>query len=392
MTGGLGGLGLAVAEHLVSAGARHLVLAGRSEASLEAAVAIEEMRYRGASVEIVQGDVANPADAAAMIDACQRAAPLRGVIHAAGVLREALLRKQSADYFTSAMAPKVRGGWELHRLTLGMPLDFFVCFSSMAALTGSPGQANYAAANAFLDALATMRRAEGLPAVAIQWGPWAEVGMAAGLEFGAGIGKLSVDDGQEALRTLLKPQRGARGEIGVMKVRWDVYTQRWPSPQSLNYFSTLVDQSRGLAYVAKDDFLKTFRSAPEAARRQLLEEHLHEAVRQVLGLAASYEIKNGEAWTALGVDSLMMVEIKNRLESSLRLTFPIELLMRDVSIQSLADFVFGKLAVAAVEAAPPAPSPPPEDPVAIRFEIREGLREIPQFYAVGDDQRADRGC
>ena len=387
VTGGLGGLGLAVAEYLISAGARHLVLAGRSGASGEAQTAIEEMRRRGASVAIVRGDVSNPADAAAMIDACQRAAPLRGVIHAAGVLREALVGNQNVDYFTSAMAPKVRGGWELHRLTRRIPLDFFVCFSSMASLTGSPGQANYAAANAFLDSLATMRRGAGLPAVSIQWGPWAEVGMAAGLAFGAGIEKLSVDDGLEALRTLLKPQRGARGEIGVLKVRWDVYTKRWPSPESLNYFSALQDPSRGATRELKDDFAKTLRSAPEAQRRQLVEEHIHEAVRQVLGLSAGYEINNDAGWTDFGVDSLMMVEIKNRLERSLRLTFPVELLLRNVSIQSVADFVLSKVAAAPEEETPRGQVLPPEDAVAIRSELREQYREIPQGYAQTDDQR-----
>jgi len=387
VTGGLGGLGLKVADYLVSAGARHLVLAGRSGASGQAQSAIEEMRRCGASVEVVQGDVSTAEDAAAMIDACQRTAPLRGVIHAAGVLREALVGNQSADSFASVMAPKVRGGWELHRLTRGISLDFFVCFSSMASLTGSPGQANYAAANAFLDSLAAMRRAEGLPAVSIQWGPWAEVGMAAGFEFGAGIEKLSVGDGLEALRTLLKPQRGVRGEIGVMKVRWDVYTKRWPSLESLNYLSALLDQSRGGAVAPRDDFLKTLRSASDAARRQLLVEHIHEAVRQVLGLGTSYEIKEGQAWTDFGVDSLMMVEIKNRLERSLRLTLPVELLLRDVSIRSVAEFALGKLAAAAVEETPPGQVLPPEDALAIRSELREQSRAISQCYAQTDDQR-----
>jgi myxalamid-type polyketide synthase MxaB len=390
VTGGLGGLGLKVASCLVSAGARQLVLAGRSGASRHAQSEIEELRRRGASVDIVQGDVSNPADAAAMIDACQRVAPLRGVIHAAGVLREALVGSQSAASFASVMAPKVRGGWELHRLTRGLPLDFFVCFSSMAALTGSPGQANYAAANAFLDSLATMRRAEGLPGLSIQWGPWAEVGMAAGLAFGAGIEKLSVDDGLEALRTLLKPTRGTRGEIGVMKVRWDVFTNRWPSPDSLNYYSALVGQSRGAALAPTDNFSETLRSAPQPVRRQLLEQHIHEAVRQVLGLSASYEIKNNEAWTTLGVDSLMMVEIKNRLERSLRLTLPVELLLRDVSIRSVAEFALGKLAAPPVEETPPGQVLPPEDAVAIRSELREQSREIPQCYARTDDQRGRR--
>jgi myxalamid-type polyketide synthase MxaB len=387
VTGGLGGLGLKVAGYLVSVGARHLVLAGRSGARAEAQGAIEEMRRRGASVDIVRGNVSNPADAAAMIDACQRAAPLRGVIHAAGILQEGLVGNQSADSFASVMAPKVGGGWELHRLTQGIPLDFFVCFSSMASLTGSPGQANYAAANAFLDALATMRRAEGLPAVSIQWGPWAEVGMAAGIEFGAGIEKLSVNDGLEALRTLLKPQRSARGEVGVMKVRWDVYTKRWATPESVNYLSALLDHSKGGPPAFRDDFPKTLRSAPEAARRQLLVEHIHEAVRQVLGLSTSYEIKDGQAWTDFGVDSLMMVEIKNRLERSLRLTLPVELLVHDVSIRSVADFAHGKLAAGTVEETAPGQVLPPEDELAIRSELREQAREIAQCYAQTDDQR-----
>jgi 7-keto-8-aminopelargonate synthetase-like enzyme len=211
--------------------------------------------------------------------------------------------------------------------------------------------------------------------------------MAAGLEFGAGIEKLSVDDGLEALRTLLKPQRGARGEIGVMKIRWDVYTRRWASPESLNYLSDLLDHSRGGPPAPRDDFPKTLRSAPEAARRQLLAEHIHEAVRQVLGLGASYEIKHSQAWADFGVDSLMMVEIKNRLERSFRLTLPVELLLHDASILSVADFALGKLAAAAVEEKPNGQAPPPVDGVAIRSEMRELAREIPQCYAQADDQR-----
>src|SRR5262249_4716800 len=165
---------------------------------------------------------------------------------------------------------------------------------------------------------------------------------------------------------------------------WDHYRERWPSEESLNYYSALLDQSRGGELASRDDFLKALRSAPEAARRQLLVEHIHEAVRQVLGLSANYEIKDGLAWTDFGVDSLMMVEIKNRLERSLRLTFPIELLLRDVSIRSVADFAFGKLAAAAVDETTTGQSPPPEDAVALRSEMREQAREIPQCFAQSD--------
>jgi len=385
VTGGLGALGLKVAESLVAGGARHLVLTGRSGAGEEAERAIAAMREHGASVEVVRGDMARPEDAAAMVEHCQRAAPLRGIIHAAGVLHEGLVQNQDAASFAAVMAPKVRGAWALHQLTRELPLDFFVSFSSMASLTGSPGQTNYAAANAFLDALASLRRTQGLAATSINWGPWGEVGMAAQLEFGAGIEKLTVDEGLLALRALLKPLRGARGDLGVLKMRWDAYVKRWPAPEAQSYFSALVGRSHGTT-ADRDDILKRLRAAPEEARRGLVEAHTHEAVRQVLGLGTGYEIKNNEVWTDLGVDSLMMVEIKNRLEGSLKLVFPIELLMRDVSVDSVSDFVLSKLDFAAAEA-PAALAMAPEDSVAIRSEIREGLLQIPQCYATVEEQQ-----
>ena len=388
VTGGLGALGLKVAENLVAGGARHVFLAGRSGAGPEAERAIAAMREHGAAVEVIRGDLARPEDAVATVARCQQAAPLRGIIHAAGVLHEGLVQNQDAASFAAVMAPKVRGAWALHQITRELPLDFFVSFSSMASLTGSPGQTNYAAANAFLDALASLRRTQGLAATSINWAPWAEVGMAAQLEFGAGIEKLSVEEGLLALRALLKPLRGTRGDVGVLKMRWDAYVKRWPAPEAQSYFSALVGRSHGAA-ADREDILKRLRAAPEEARRGLVETHIHEAVRQVLGLGTGYEIKNNEVWTDLGVDSLMMVEIKNRLEGSLKLVFPIELLLRDVSVDSVSDFVLPKLDFTAPEApaVPATHTMVPEDSVAFRSEIRDGLLEIPQCYATVDEQQ-----
>lgn len=386
VTGGLGGLGLKVAEFLVDAGARHIVLSARSSPSEEALAVMEALRERGASVVAVRGDVSIPKDTAAMIAACECAAPLRGVIHAAGLLRESLVRNQSADTYRAAMAPKVRGAWELHSLTRELPLDFFVLFSSMASLSGSPGQTNYCAANAYLDALATYRRARGLPAISLCWGPWAEAGMAAESELGGGIEKLSVEDGLATLKAMLRAPRTARGETGVMKMRWDVYGRRWPSPAASTFYSELLDHSRA-ATAAAEDFLKAFRAAPEEARRSLLEAHVRDALRQVLGLSASQEIRNSEPWTDLGVDSLMMVEIKNRLEGSLRLSFPIELMMREVSVDTLSDFAIERLSTIAAEVPTPEPAVL-EDQAAMRAEIRESMLQIPQCYTEVEDQRA----
>ena len=213
--------------------------------------------------------------------------------------------------------------------------------------------------------------------------------MASASSLGGGIDKLSADDGIHALRALLKPQSTSRATIGVMKIRWDVYSKRWPSPEALTYYSRLVDHTAGGGR-APESFLKTFQAAPAAARQRLIETHIHDAVRQVLGLGASYEIRNSEAWTDLGVDSLMLVEIKNRLEDSLRLTFPLELLMRDVSIQSVSEFVLDKLAnvpPANEESAGEVDTEAVDEALAMRFEIRESMRAIPQAFVEAEDQR-----
>jgi acyl transferase domain-containing protein/7-keto-8-aminopelargonate synthetase-like enzyme/acyl carrier protein len=386
VTGGLGGLGLKVAESLVSAGARHLVLAGRSAPGPEAETAMEVMRRHGASVTAVRADVAKAEDVASMLEVCRASAPLRGVVHAAGVIRDGLFRNQSAESFNAVMAPKVRGVWELHLQTSRLPLDWFVCFSSMSSLAGSPGQTNYAAANAFLDALAALRHAQGLPALSINWGPWAEIGMAAKLELGAGLDKLSVDEGLDAFRTLLERRRRVEhSQTAVLKARWDMFARRWPSAGAQVYFSGLLDQTKRTAPAPKDDFLKTFRAAAAEERPGLLDQHIRDAVRQVLGLTAGQEIKSSQPWVDLGVDSLMMVEIKNRLELAFHLALPIELLMRDVSIQKVAEFVIGKLPETAE--APADVHEQLEDPDALRFEILERTRQIPQVFATAEDQR-----
>src|SRR5262249_45550766 len=150
----------------------------------------------GASVLVMQADVANFTDVGRLITTCQTQGPLRGIVHAAGVLDDGVLTQQSAERFSRVMAPKVHGAWNLHTHSRQLQLDFFVSFSPMASLLGSAGQSNYAAANAFLDALAHHRRAHGLPSLTINWGPWAEVGMAARLSVaGQGVEKLKVSDG-----------------------------------------------------------------------------------------------------------------------------------------------------------------------------------------------------
>ncbi len=177
ITGGTRGLGLRVAQWLVEQGAQHLILLSRSQPDEEAAAAIAELKQKGATVRVMQADVAHIDQLAeALAESQEGMPPLRGVIHAASVRDDRALLEQGWASFAAVMAPKIYGAWNLHVLTQDLPLDFFVIFSSTAAVLGSPGQSNYAAANAFMDSLAHHRRSQGLPALSINWPPLAEAG------------------------------------------------------------------------------------------------------------------------------------------------------------------------------------------------------------------------
>src|SRR5438067_1059336 len=215
ITGGLGTLGLSVARWMVEQGARHLVLVGRRGPSSSAASAIKAIEERGASIVVARADVSREPDLAGVLEQVERSgSPLRGIVHAAGVVDDGILLQHDVERFRSVMASKVQGAWNLHTLTAGTPLDFFVMFSSVASFLISAGHGNYAAANAFLDALAASRRSQGLAATTIVWGPWA-IGLAAAqsdrLErlSDRGLKTLTGDEGLAALGTLLEhaPER-----------------------------------------------------------------------------------------------------------------------------------------------------------------------------------------
>jgi len=189
ISGGLGGLGLTFAQWLVRRGARHLVLLGRQRPTAEQQAQVAQLVQAGAEVLVLPVDVAEAAQVAQVLARVRGEwPPLRGVIHAAGVLADRTLRELDEAELRAVMLPKVSGAWQLHVQTQADELDFFVLCSSVTALLGTPGQANYAAANAFLDGLAHARRVQGLAGLSVNWGPWAEVGMVARMGERAGWG------------------------------------------------------------------------------------------------------------------------------------------------------------------------------------------------------------
>jgi myxalamid-type polyketide synthase MxaB len=387
VTGGLGALGLEVARWLVGQGARHLVLAGRRPPSAAAAGKIAQWERSGVKVLCVPCDVARRDElASALAEAGRALAPLGGIVHAAGVLDDGLLASQSWERFRKVLAPKVDGAWNLHLLTRDMPLDFFVMFSSMAALLGSPGQGNYAAGNAFLDALAEHRRQAGLPALSIDWGPWEGLGMAAGVSEPdrarwAAVGLAALPP-RQALAALVRLLQDGAVRAAVLPLDWTRFLAQFPAsrrPPLLAQFSQRRPGADG-ARSAKDRALaERLRSASPAGRLALLADFLREQVSKTLGIAAS-DLDVGEPLKNLGLDSLMVVELKNEIEASLGVDVPVEGFADDLTVSSLAVKIDAGLAETLAAAGPSSRSgaPVPDTADDTSAEVRHGVPDLPE--------------
>jgi acyl transferase domain-containing protein/NADP-dependent 3-hydroxy acid dehydrogenase YdfG len=327
VTGGLGGLGLEVARWLVARGARSVALVGRRAPSAGAAATIAALEQAGARVTVLQTDVSDRAQVdRLLVELRAGRPPLRGMIHAAGVLDDGLLAQQDAGKLARVMAAKVAGTCHLAAATQRLPLDFFVLFSSIASVLGSPGQANHAAANAYLDAFAHHRRARGLPALSINWGAWAEVG--AVVEHDAdrrlasrGIERMRPDDGLAALEAAMG---GGAVQVMVAPVDWTVFLSRLPGEQPPSLLRDVARRARAAAPATapargERNLRADLEAAAPAKRHALLRNHIAERTRRVLGLDAGQLVDPLRPLKELGIDSLMAVELRNLLKSDLSL-------------------------------------------------------------------------
>ncbi|HEX4418848.1 MAG TPA: SDR family NAD(P)-dependent oxidoreductase [Kofleriaceae bacterium] len=351
ITGGLGGLGLSVAGHLAERGAGHVVLVGRSGATQPAQRdAIAALTARGAQVTVIAADVADPAQLAAAFAAIAASGkPLRGVIHTAGVLDDGLLLQQTPARFRRVMAAKVQGAWNLHRLSQGAALDFFVTYASTSGVFGAPGQGNYAAANTFLDGLAHHRRAHGLAALSVDWGPFAEVGLAAAQDNrGARMAarrmrNLTPAEGLWALAKLLDSRRV---QSAVLLFDLQQWLEFYPVAATLRMLSRLRDE-RATAERAQADQTQVVRIAAVAAhdRPALLEELLRKQVSQVIRIAET-KIDPRSPLTSLGMDSLMGLELRNRIEALLGVKMAATILWTYPTVSALSAHLLQQLGLA----------------------------------------------
>ncbi|BBA33062.1 SA1_PKSA [Methylocaldum marinum] len=316
ITGGFGGLGLKVAQWLVERGARHLVLVGRQPPNETARARIQALEEKGAKIIAASADVVDREQLGGVLARLDSRNPLRGVIHAAAVLDDGGLASQNWERYERVLGPKILGAWNLHTLTQDSPLDFFVLFSSVASLLGSKGQSNYAAGNAFLDALAHYRRALGLPGLSINWGPWAEVGVAARrldqLKLN-GMGLIAPEQGLDILEQLLKQ---SPVQVAVAPISWPQFGADRALLSEFRFSSTAVEEPRSMS------FLDELMAAPVSERHALLTSHVQAQVAQTLGHVDKAEIQPARGFADLGMDSLTSVELRNRLQTSLGCKLP----------------------------------------------------------------------
>ncbi len=350
ITGGLGALGLQAAQWLAQAGARYLVLIGRRPPSEAAQAVITELQAAGVQVQVELGDIAQPQDVAKILETIGGSLPsLRGILHAAGVLQDGLLAQQTWDSFVNVMAPKVDGAWNLHQLTLGEDLDWFVCFSSIASLLGGASQGNYAAANAFMDGLMHLRRQQGKPGLSVNWGPWAEGGMAANLSEQlrermrtSGFEFIGAEQGWPLLGQLITD---SATQVGVMAVDWQQFFRQ--ADESVSLFLEAFQQKKppqlAPSTLQTTDLLQELQSASPEQRQALMIAYVRRQIAQTLGLNSPDQIQPRQPLFDLGLDSLLAVELRNKLQKSIGQTLRSTLLFNYPTLEALTTHLLEEL-------------------------------------------------
>lgn len=347
ITGGLGSLGLLMANWLAAHGARHLVLVSRSQPSEQVLAQLQSLQQGGTQLLLVQADISCSEEVERLLQTIeQKAPPLRGIVHAAGVLDDGLLQQIDWTRLERVLAAKAHGAWLLHQQTEQQALDFFVLFSSMASLIAGIGQGSYAAANAYLDSLAHYRRQKGMAALSINWGPWSETGMAARMDKlqqermeQTGVGWVHPATGLRLFGQLLQ---GEAPQVGVLPLRWERFVRIFPQNRTLLEVLAAGGPTDA-AMKHNQQLLQQLRTASVIQRRELLTNYISQRVNKALGAVSAVEID--QPLNYAGFDSLMAVEIKSLILAELDIDLPMHTFIEGISIGSLTELLLNRLTV-----------------------------------------------
>lgn len=362
LTGGSGALALQTAQWLAEKGIGKLILMSRNGLSETAKQQLADLERRGIKIIEVKADVADAGQVKAVLE--QYDADLRGIIHAAGVLNDGVIANLDPKQLEQVLTPKVAGLWNLHRYSQGLKLDCFIAYSSIAALLGAPGQGNYAAANSFMDAFMHWRQQQGLPGLSINWGPWAGAGMADVQQDNnlalSGMAKLTAGQSFAFLDQVLAQPQSA--QLGLFNVDWQQF--------KFNR-SSLTKALQPVKQIEQPFLSEQLSALPIAQRQRFLRNYLIEQVSEVLGLTDTRQLATETGFSELGMDSLMTLELRNRLQKAVNMALPSTLAFKYPSVDELLEFlvtdIFSGLFT---EPAKPEdlPEDEPEDDIALLLE------------------------
>lgn len=342
VTGGLGGLGLLLARWLAERGAGAVVLTSRSAPSPAVRADLDALTAQfGTRVDVVCADLAAPGTADSLVRAAQDTGhTLRGVVHAAAVVEDATVANLSPELLEKVWRPKATGAWLLHHATVGLDLDWWVAFSSAASLLGNPGQGAYAAANAWLDEFTAWRRAQGLPATCVNWGPWAQVGRGAAMEE-RGYAMITPEEGLAALERLLAHDRARTAYTPVDLPHW---LESYPATGRTAFFAELAAPATGADSAnGRTALLEALRGAADAQQRQhILQAQVVEHIAAVLRLPAD-RFDTTTSLVTLGLDSLMAIALRNRLQRELALDIPTTVMWTHPTAEALTRYLMTRL-------------------------------------------------
>jgi SAM-dependent methyltransferase/NAD(P)-dependent dehydrogenase (short-subunit alcohol dehydrogenase family)/acyl carrier protein len=345
VTGAFGGLGLATATWLVERGAKHLLLLGRHEPSGTVRERLEAFHAKGIHITVARADVRDRDELGAALARIDVATPLRGVFHSVGVLHDSAILQQDFASFDAVLGPKIQGAWNLYDLTKDIPLDLFVFYSAGVGLLGNRGQANHAAANTLLDAFAHYLCVHGRPAIAIDWGAWAEIGAAAELIrqnesqiAKLGLAAIAPEHGIAALDALLAQQLPPP-QVAVVSIDWS----RFATHQSpfFEEFSTIRPQQPAREIKAPGQAIdELLLQADPQERIDILRKHIQHTVAQTLHMKNAPPVQVG--FSELGMDSLLSIEFRRRLEKELRRSLPSTIAFEYPTVETLAEYLVGE--------------------------------------------------